>query len=148
WRWKCSLFVGTTVADHLGVVHLTISNLMVTATRENLPPDHPIRRLLKPYEFRTVAINYDASLALAPEGGVAHRAFGFTYEGLVGCLLHARHTATCATFPELMAQRQLADLGERFPFATDGIALFHVIRTYVNEYASLFYRAGELSADV
>jgi hypothetical protein len=147
WRWKCSLFVGTTVADHLGSVHLILSNLLVTATREQLPPDHPIRRLLKPYEFRTVAINYDAGLALAPEGGLAHRAFGFTYEGHVQCLLHATRTARYSTFPETIEKKRVAALGDRVPYATDGVALWNTIRAFVAEYASVFYRPGELSAD-
>jgi Lipoxygenase len=147
WRWKCSLFVGTTVTDHLGCVHLVYSNLMVTATREHLPPDHPIRRMLKPYEFRTVAINYDASLALAPEGGLAHRAFAFTYPGLVQCLLHGTRTARYLTFPQAMAKKQVDALGDRFPFATDGLALWRTIRAYVVEYVGLFHGPGELAAD-
>ncbi|HWZ89637.1 MAG TPA: lipoxygenase family protein [Polyangiaceae bacterium] len=147
WRWKCALFVGTTVSDHLGSVHLMLSNLLVTATREQLPPDHPMRRLLKPYEFRTVAINYDAGLVLAPEGGVAHRAFGFSYEGHVQCLLHATRTTRYSTFPETIAKKRVAALGDRFPYATDGLALWHTIRAFVAEYSGVFYRPGELSAD-
>lgn len=147
WMWKCSLFTGVTVTDHLGYTHLMMANMLVTATRENLGVDHPIRRLLRPYEFRTVAVNYDAALALAPRGGLAHRTFAFTYEGLVGCLNHALHTGRLLTVPQLLAEKPTQHLGDRFPFATDALALWSTIQSFVDEYVGIFYAPGTLAAD-
>jgi hypothetical protein len=48
WRWRSALFAAVTVADHLGATHFLASNLMVTVTHEQLPENHPMRRLLKP----------------------------------------------------------------------------------------------------
>ena len=38
WRWRTSLMTAVTVADHLGATHYLVSNLMTTATREQLVP--------------------------------------------------------------------------------------------------------------
>ena len=37
------------LVDHLFGVHVQISNLLVTAVREKLGPDHPVRRFLAPF---------------------------------------------------------------------------------------------------
>ena len=82
WRWRTSLFTAVTVADHLGTTHFLVSNLVATAYNVQLPADHMLRRLLKPFCYRTAAVNSDAALALAPDGGLDIGAFAFTYDGL------------------------------------------------------------------
>jgi hypothetical protein len=92
WVFKVSLFTGITLRDHLVHLHFLFSNNVVTAAREQLGSkkgsagsdrgDSAIRRLLRPFTYRTVAINYVASKQLVEELGFLHRTTAFTVEGL------------------------------------------------------------------
>jgi hypothetical protein len=139
WRWRCTLFAAVTVADHLGATHFLTSNLLVTVTREQLPADHPLRRFLKPYGYGAVDINLDAGLMLAPDGGLAHRLFSFTYPGLSRCLLRGIETTRFQTFPQAMTAKRIEALADRYPYATDGLALYAIFQSYVGDYFEIFF---------
>jgi len=147
WRWRCALFAAVTVADHLGATHFLASNLMVTVTREQLPENHPLRRFLKPYGYGAVDINLDAGLMLSPAGGLAHRLFSFTYSGLSRCLLRGIETMTFQTFPRAMAAKRIEALGDAFPYATDGLALYDILQTYTKDYLSIFFPGESVVED-
>jgi hypothetical protein len=139
WRWRCTLFAAVTVTDHLASTHFLASNILVTVTREQLPKDHPLRRFLKPYGYGAVDVNLDAGLMLSPDGGLAHRLFSFTYPGLSRCLLRGIETTRFQTFPQAMAAKRIEALGDQFPYATDGLALYAIFQTYVEEYFEIFF---------
>ena len=139
WRWRCALFAGVTVADHLGATHFLTSNVLVTVTRERLPADHPLRRLLKPFCYGAVDVNVDAALMLAPEGGIAHRLFAFTYAGLSRCLLRGFETMRFRPFPAVIAAKRVGALGEAFPYATDGLALYGILQSYAQDYLDIYF---------
>jgi len=147
WRWRSALFAAVTVADHLGATHFLASNLMVTVTQEQLPENHPLRRFLKPYGYGAVDINLDAGLMLSPEGGLAHRLFSFTYGGLSRCLLRGIETMTFQTFPRAMAAKRIEGLGDAFPYATDGLALYDILHTYTKDYLSIFFPGESMVQD-
>ena len=44
--------------------HLQTANLFVTALREKMSADHPIRRFLTPFTYQTIAINDNAKFNL------------------------------------------------------------------------------------
>jgi hypothetical protein len=113
----------------------------------HLPPDHPLRRFLKPYEYRTVDVNHDAAVALSPEGGLVHRTFGLTYGGLTRLLLGGIEGASFTPFPDTASVSAGRRLGERYPYAVDGQALDEVIRTHVADYLSVFHPAGDVASD-
>jgi hypothetical protein len=135
--WRSSVFVGITVADHLWGLHLRVGNEMVVATREQLGAEHPLRLLLKPYCFRTVAINHRATATLVVRRGLPHRAFALTYEGLAAAMLHGEPRAKLIPFPTLLAGNGTAELPE-FPFAEDGVALYRIIESFVHGYLRLY----------
>ena len=139
WCWRCSLFVGVTVTDHLGSVHYLASNLLVTATREQLPTEHPFRRLLTPFIYGTVDINRDAYMLLSREQGLVHRTFAFTYDGVVRCLLKGIESVRLQTFPEAIAAAGTDSLGDAFPYATDGLALYEILEKYVRDYLAIYF---------
>jgi len=139
WCWRCSLFAGVTVTDHLGYVHYLTSNLLVTATREQLPPEHPFRRLLTPFIYGTVDVNRDAYVLLSPKQGLAHRTFAFTYDGMVRCLLKGVEFTSLQTFPESLAAKGTDSLGDDFPYATDGLALYEILEKYVRDYFAIYF---------
>lgn len=139
WCWRCSLFAGVTVADHLGSVHYLTANLLVTATREQLPTEHPFRRLLTPFIYGTVDVNRDAYMLLSREQGLVHRTFAFTYNGVVRCLLKGVESVRLQTFPETLAAAGTDSLGEQFPYAMDGLALYEILEKYVRDYFAIYF---------
>ncbi|MBE9069102.1 hypothetical protein IQ260_20865 [Leptolyngbya cf. ectocarpi LEGE 11479] len=147
WCWRCSLFAGVTVADHLGSVHYLASNLLVTATREQLPPEHPFRRLLTPFIYGTADVNRDAYVLLSPKQGLAHRTFAFTYDGMVRCLLKGVEFVRLQTFSEALAAAGTNSLRDEFPYATDGLALYEILEKYVRDYLAIYFPDNTSVAD-
>ncbi len=139
WAWRCSLLVGTTVTDHLVGVHWLIGNLVTTAVRESFDTDHPLRRLFKPFTFRTITINYNAVFSLCPTRGFVHRATALTAEALREALGASVGMWHYTTAPEIMQRKQAEALGEDFPFVTDGLAYWHVVRRFVERYVQAYF---------
>src|ERR1700678_4538696 len=53
-----------TIPDHAIYAHLVIGNAMVVATRRSLDSDHPLRRLLSPFQIKTIGIDDLAATTL------------------------------------------------------------------------------------
>jgi len=148
WHWRCAVFAYVTLVDHLSGLHLCISELMMQATREQLPADHPLRRLLKPHVFGVGKINTTATAMLAPEGGVAHRLWPFTFDGLTKLLVRGIETASYEPFPDWLNNRGLAGLSDEFyPYATDGLALHSICREYAESYVEIFFPGDSILTD-
>jgi len=81
-RFRSSLSVLVTLVDHLFAIHLEAANLMVTACREQLSPEHPMRRFLVPFMYGTISVNNNAYASLARPRAMAPRCFAFTDQGL------------------------------------------------------------------
>jgi len=146
--WRSAVLVGLTVSDHQWGLHMRLGNTVITATRERLGVEHPVRLLLKPYCFRTVAVNHRAANVLIGERGLTHRALALTFEGLSALLLDGERDAKLRPFPDVLAERRTEDL-EDFPFAEDGLDLYAVIHQYVREYIHLYLPSNDhVCADV
>lgn len=81
-RFRSSVSVLVTAVDHLFGIHLLTSNLMVTAVREQLSADHPMRRFLTPFTFNTISVNHEAHWNLVAPRTQAIRVFGVTDKGM------------------------------------------------------------------
>jgi hypothetical protein len=81
-RWRGSMGVLVTAVDHLYNIHLVVANFMVIAVREQLSPDHVIRRFLMPFTFNTIAVNDNAATNLCRRKTLAARCFAFDDKGL------------------------------------------------------------------
>jgi hypothetical protein len=147
WVWKSSLFAGVTLTDHLGGNHFVVANLKSIVTMEVLPPDHPIRRFLKPFYYRTNAINFNAYMGLSNKGGIGHRTWSFTYEGIVGCIAQCLNIVKIQTFPQFLKVHGLDTLIEKSAFVQDHLDLWNVMRSYTKAYCEIFYQGEELSKD-
>eukprot|EP01062_Namystynia_karyoxenos_P069311 TRINITY_DN64828_c0_g1_i1.p1 TRINITY_DN64828_c0_g1~~TRINITY_DN64828_c0_g1_i1.p1 ORF type:complete len:647 (+),score=177.62 TRINITY_DN64828_c0_g1_i1:62-1942(+) len=149
WAWKCSVLVGVTFRDHLTGVHLMAGNMLTLASRERLRPDHPLRRLLKPFTFGTISINVAASNTLVCNHSLVHRAMALPYDEILrgwDVILNNERW-----YPE--AQRYLESvgtdkLGEKYPFGEDFIAFHKVIRDFVGEYIDLYFRGSDPGAQI
>jgi len=81
-RFRSSMSVLCTVCDHLFGVHLVYANKMTIAIREQLDPDHVVRRFLMPFTYNTVAVNDNAATNLCRRKTLGERCFGFDDVGL------------------------------------------------------------------
>ncbi|CAE8605670.1 unnamed protein product [Polarella glacialis] len=81
-RFRSSLSVLVTLADHLYGIHMQAANLFVTALREKVSADHPLRRFMIPFTYMTVTVNSEARNNIVRPGTMAPRCFGFTDDSL------------------------------------------------------------------
>jgi hypothetical protein len=130
---RVSVATAVTVADHAVKCHFLASNAMVVATRTQLPSAHPVRSLLRPFQFRTPAINSGALVTLIPPRAIFHRLFAFEWEGLAGLYARAKAEFRWETVPQSLGRRGVMDL-PGYAFAEDALALWHVERQLSGEY--------------
>jgi hypothetical protein len=147
WAWRCSLLVGSTLVDHLVGVHWTFANRVTAVSRTCLSRTHWLRLLLKPFTWRTVTINASATNTLCPERAFVHRATAFTYPALLRAFEDSVRLQRFRTVPELIARKGAAGLGDRFPWATDALALYEVIHAFVKDYVGSYADDDAILAD-
>ncbi|OQS03666.1 hypothetical protein THRCLA_04012 [Thraustotheca clavata] len=136
-----SLITKVTAVDHLLGIHVTVANSLVTSSREQLPPNHPLRRLIKPFTFRTVIINHAASYALFWPKGMLHRAFALSLDGMQQTWEFGLANFKYETFPEHKA-RQNIDTAT-LPYHEDGIDYWNIVHNFVSEYLDLYYKSDD-----
>ncbi|OQR84833.1 hypothetical protein ACHHYP_12775 [Achlya hypogyna] len=134
-----SLQTKITAVDHLLGVHATVANIMVMANREQLPPTHPLRRLIKPFTFRSIAINYGAGRALFWPKGMLQRAYALTDKGMKQTWDFGLSHFKYETFPEHIARQNIDTT--TLPFHEDGMDYWTIVRTFVSNYVDLYYKA-------
>lgn len=147
WVWKSSLFAAVTLTDHLGGNHFIVANLKSIATMEVLPPSHPIRRFLKPFYYRSNTINYNAWMGLSNKGGIGHRTWAFTYEGVAACIAQSLNVVKIQTFPQFLKENGLETLGNISSFVKDHSDLWKIMRDYTKSYCEIFYKGDSLVKD-
>lgn len=136
---RSTAFVAVTLIDHLGVTHYGVSNAVALAARRHLPAEHPLRRLLAPFTYGTVAINYAAHTSLVLEGGLLHRAAGLRYDSLLAAIETSFSTIAVESFAA--RQRRLgvhpesltAGLRRRFAYTVDGLDFAACIARFVDD---------------
>ena len=128
--------------DHLYGIHFTIGNAIVTANVRELPPTHPVRRLLTPFGFRTEAINYQAALVLSPEYHLIHRAGPLTNAGMAATYAYANTSARLLTWStaayKIRTRRDSVDTFN-LPMDEDGTDYYNIINRFVRSYLQLHY---------
>ncbi|OQS07119.1 hypothetical protein THRCLA_00866, partial [Thraustotheca clavata] len=136
-----SLLARVTALDHLLGTHVTVANYLTTASREQLPPDHPLRRLIKPFTFRSVAINYSAASVLFWPKGMVDRAFAFTHESLENVWAYGLKHFSYEPFPEFVANQKIDTV--ELPFHQDGMDYWTICHAFVSKYVDLYFSSEE-----
>ncbi|OQR84821.1 hypothetical protein ACHHYP_12781 [Achlya hypogyna] len=140
-----SLQTKITAVDHLLGIHATVANIMVIANREQLPPTHPLRRLIKPFTFRSVAINYGAGRALFWPKGMLQRAYALSTLGMKQTWDYGLSHFKYETFPERRVRQNIDTV--TLPFHEDGMDYWNIVRTFVSNYVDLYYKADSAIAN-
>ena len=138
--WRSSLVVGVTLRDHLVGLHATLSNAAVTATRENLPTTHPIRRLMTPFTFRTVWINKGSISTLLSRNGMLHRAVGLSWAGMKQAFRFAYENVVFTSATQQIKDRGMDDVPEwLYPWGADTRRFDAIVHDFVSKYVALYY---------
>lgn len=148
WHFRCAVFTYVTLVNHLAGLHMGVSEITMEATREALPDDHPLRRLLKPHVYLVGKTNTTVARVLGPEGGIGHRMWPFNFDGLVKLFEEGVETAPFEPFPRWLKNRGLANLSDEiYPFATDGLALYKICHDYVENYLAIYFSGESVVSD-
>jgi arachidonate 15-lipoxygenase len=78
----CAATTHLSLVAHFNHVHLAAGAALAVATRNRLPPDHALRRLLWPYVFATQQSNDLVTKGQMLPGGDYEGTFSFTFEAL------------------------------------------------------------------
>jgi hypothetical protein len=128
--------------------HLVASNVATRESTLQLPPSHPIRRLLTIFTFGATEVNLSAFDKLVPNTSVLHRSAGLTYTSMKE--VFSMSYATCDIF-EPFAERnynpalqKLSDDG-KFPYISQGTEYFEIVRDFVDVWLK---KAGVAASDM
>ncbi|OQS07110.1 hypothetical protein THRCLA_00867 [Thraustotheca clavata] len=136
-----SLNTRVTAVDHLLGIHLTVANYLVTSSREQLPPNHPLRRLIKPFTFRSVIVNFAASWGLIWPRAMLQRAFAVSEKGIDTLWKTGLASFKYEPFPEHMERQKVDTIS--MPFHEDGLDYWYICHTFVSDYLNLYYANDE-----
>lgn len=136
---RATLMAVVTFIDHLYGLHLTVANSIVTANVEEVPPDHPLRRLMTPFGFRTEAINYNAAAVLVPEWGMVHRGAPLSTAGLTALFNYANTTSRGLMWQTIPARKAAKGVDLELPLDVDGSDYYSILKNYTNAYLTHYY---------
>jgi arachidonate 15-lipoxygenase len=129
---------------HLARCHLVMERYAL-ATYRNLPPWHPVGRLLRPHFKFMVATNHDAINNLINSGGPVDKNFAADINTLVKVTLDAFTSWDLRTYGGIeadLARRGLLGSDTKLPFwpyKDHGLKVYGAIRNFVRSYLGLWY---------
>jgi hypothetical protein len=138
----CALNTHLTTLVHNVTFHLAYITPMAVASTNELPTDHPVRRLLHP-AFHTALIgNYElAKFQIVGPRGFATTLFSHEYPTLVQIISdHLEQFRPADLDPEVAVKhRGLDEATIALPFWDDQLALWRIARDYVGAYVGNYY---------
>ena len=126
---------------HFNGVHLVAGAGLAIATRNQLPLEHPLCRLLWPYQFGTLHSNDIVTRGQMVPGGEFETIFSFTMAGL-GHLFDdsfGEYRFVVNDPEEDARRRQVANAGFDTPTENNLKALFDVMHEHARHYLQLYY---------
>lgn len=149
-RWEHAKFVlkacmgtGVTLRDHLLWTHWIVSNTASIAVRTYLERDHPVRRLMHIFVFRSASVNLASSKTLMPEFLYVHRSCALEYNELLRSLHDLTRAWRYETFPGFVEAKRLGDLEGELPLVQDGLSYWNRLQGFVQAFLGLYYRSSD-----
>ena len=143
WLAKVNTFFFVTAREHLVWNHLIVSNVATRESIVHLQPNHPLRRLMTIFTYRSTEVNTSAFDNLVPKHSLLHRSSAFTYSSMTK-LFDAAYVSSNAfePFPERNINPPLTKLVDegKFPFVSEGIEYYQVVEDFVRDWVA---KAGE-----
>lgn len=137
----CAATTHLSLVRHFNWVHLVGGAHLAIATRNRLPPEHPLCRLLWPYLYGTAANSDNVTRGQMVRGGEFETIFSLTFTGM--CELFEktyREFRIVVNDPEEDAKaRQIRDAGFDTPTQDNLETLFNVMHEHARRYLQLYY---------
>ena len=145
----CAATTQTSLVRHFNWVHLAAGAPFAIATRNSLPADHPLRRLLWPHMFGTQYSNQITTRGQMAKGG-DFELFSFTHAGMCKLFEETYEQFDIRVLdPARDAERRgIREAGFDTPALVNRQALFDVIHAHAARYLRAYYDADDqLRAD-
>ncbi|KAK4645760.1 hypothetical protein QC761_204370 [Podospora bellae-mahoneyi] len=159
WRYAKTASQVTDWMRHELAVHLTLSHLVeesiIVAINRTIPMDHPLYRLLLPHWYKTLSLNAAARASLVPQ--VVADIVGVTPDQAYSFIRDAYDTYDFvgSYVPNDLNRRGFPNTQEglnhtrykNYPYAKNMLALWHVLRNYVNSMLKISFPTDESIAN-
>jgi len=145
----CAATTHVSLVRHFNWVHLACGAPLAIATRNSLPANHPLKRLLWPHMYGTQYSNQIVTKGQMAKGGDFETIFSFTHAGM--CKLfeesYGDYDITVLD-PALDAERRgIKDAGFDTPALINRQAHFNVMYAHALRYLRLYYDSDEQLRD-
>lgn len=145
--WRSSFFAYITICDHLLVTHMIESNAFVSASRQHLPANHPLRNFTKPFTYHTVSVNYQAAVSLVNKRGLVHRIWAFDYDEFLKVCDYASMNYAFRLLPDFISETMHPnennateeDWDKVYPIYHDLNKFWDIIQTYLENFFKINY---------
>jgi hypothetical protein len=144
----CAVTTHLSLVRHFNWIHLVAGARLAMITRNHLPADHPVRRLLWPHVYGTHYSNQVVTLDLMTRGGDFESTFSYTHPGM--CRLFE---ATAGDFDLQLIdpfadafRRGVVDAGFETPALDNRLELMRVLRDHTSRYLALYFKDDEALA--
>ncbi|KAL3915143.1 MAG: hypothetical protein SGILL_005785, partial [Bacillariaceae sp.] len=141
YHWKSSVAYEVFSVGHLLEIHWSASNTLVQVARD-LPLNHPVRRLIKPFTWGSAFINYQAMVNLVQTNGAIVRTGAVTIDGIAAHFEHIMekhvHYGSFEKFVDKMGDFPDGFIDE-IPMVQDGRALWHIFDLFVEEFLERWF---------
>jgi hypothetical protein len=144
----CSLVTHTTVWRH-GMQYHVAGLAPFPVLTQNLPPSHPVRRLLAAHITETISTNFHTHTTLR-RSGFDVTGFSFSYDTILRYYNDgARYFEISRLDPRVdIARRKIPDWLD-YPYRNQSLMYFELFENYVREYIDYYYVSDEkLAADI
>ncbi len=137
----CAATTHTSLVRHYNWVHLVPGAAFAIATRNALPADHPVQRLLWPHIFRTQFSNWVTTVGQLSEGGDFESIFSFSRPALLRLFDDSHDLFDATTLdPERDARRRgVLDQGLTLPALANSMAHHEVMCAHAARYLRSYY---------
>jgi arachidonate 15-lipoxygenase len=137
----CAVSTHLSLVRHFNWVHLAGGAQFAIATRNQLPPDHPLMRLLWPYIYATAQSQDNVTPAQMLKGGDFETIFSFTFKAMCKLFDDTWHQfPIIVNDPEKDAEaRQVRHAGFDTPSMDDLERLFNTMLEHATNYLRLYY---------
>lgn len=137
----CAATTHLSVVRHFNGLHLALAAQFAVATRNTLPTDHCVRRLLWPHIWGTQYSNELITKLFMMKGGDLEEIFSFTHAGLCKLIEDSYEQYDIRVIdPSIDADRRGISKAELdLPTLENRLAHLDVIRSHTRRYVNLYY---------
>ena len=137
----CSATTHLSLVRHFNAVHLATTGPLAIATRNHLPAEHPLLRLLWPYIYATAQSNDSVTRGQMLPGGDFDTVFSFTVDGTCRLFDESWHEVDFGMNDPVADAERRGVRGAGFDTPTEDnlAALFERMHEHARQYLGLYY---------